>query len=51
MMVKQLPECYPENEARRRFEAALRGSRKVGHVPIEKHDSKAARGATKKEAR
>jgi len=33
-MGKEIDESYSEDEAKRRFEAALRGARVVGHEPM-----------------
>jgi hypothetical protein len=38
---------YPPDEARQRFEAALRGSRKVGHVPMKSMTPKKAKDQPK----
>jgi len=39
---------YSAEEAQRRFEAALRGARKVGPTPMKKYVPKAAKAATAK---
>lgn len=39
-MGKEIDEPYSEDEAKRQFEAALRGAREVGHEPMKDIPSK-----------
>jgi hypothetical protein len=48
MAVRDTTQSYSEDEAQKRFEAALRGSRKVGHMPMESLTPKPPKGQQKR---